>query len=510
MIVTQVQSSLPWLVFAIPGAAGVLILLLGRFSGYIRAILALAGSAGALAVSVAMALCVIKGGPHAHESLALTAWGNELRVDALSAFLTLVITGVGTVATVYSIKYMKLQALLGHIGLEITDRRLAVFYCLFMLFISTMLWGCVTNNIIMLFVAVEATTLASGFLVAFYWDKRGLEAGFKYLMLLTVGFTFALFGCVLVFSGAASKGLPFPDAFLLSEIRNVAPQFDLTIALMALAFLIVGFGTKAGIAPFHPWLPDAHAEAPTPVSALLSGVMLKMAAYALARTVTMFYSSLHPVTVFLMALGAFTMVLGILMALAQDDLKRLLAYSSVSQIGYVVMGIGIGTYLGVYGGLFHLLNHAICKALLFMCVGAVIYATGIRNISELGGISRKMPVTSACFFIGVLGISGMPPMNGFMSKLTIFLATASAHQWWATIIAMLTGILTLVALTRAAYRVFWGEPRSENAAELKVREVPASIWIGMAVLAGFVIFLGIYPQSIYPLLDGATKSLVAR
>ena len=194
---------------------------------------------------------------------------------------------------------------------------------------------------------------------------------------------------------------------------------------------MIGFGTKAGIAPFHPWLPDAHAEAPTPISVLLSGVMIKMALYALARTVSIFYPAWPQVTIFLVALGTFTMLLGIILALTQDDLKRLLAYSSVSQMGYVLVGIGLGTYLGCYGGLFHLLNHALCKSLLFMCVGAVMYATGARRISELGGLRSQMPITSACFFLGALALAGFPPLNGFWSKLTIYLALAKAGLWWA-------------------------------------------------------------------------------
>jgi len=495
---SEITSQLPWIVFIVPAGTGVLIYLVGRKSSLLRGILTAIGVIVAFGAGIAMSVSTYRGA-------ILSAWGNELRVDALSAFMTVVIAGISLVAAGYSLKYMKLQALQDRVGPEVIERRLNWFYALFMIFVGTMLWGVVTNNVIMLYVAVEATTIASGLLVAFYWDRRGLEASYKYLMLLTVGITFALFGCVLLYS-ASSPHLEGVNALLISNIKGVAGLFPRSIAIMAMAFLIVGFGTKAGIAPFHPWLPDAHAEAPTPVSALLSGVMLKMAAYALARTVTIFYTDFSPVTVFLITLGAFTMVLGIAMALVQDDLKRLLAYSSVSQMGYVIMGIGFGTYLGVYGGLFHIINHAICKALLFMCVGAVIYAAGSRQISELGGLSRRMPVTSACFFIGVLGISGMPPMNGFMSKITIFMAGAQAGYWWATMIAMFTGILTLVALSHAAWAVFWGHPAKGNSRN-DTKEVPAAIWSGMVVLAALTIFLGVYPQSLYPLLNAATKAL---
>jgi formate hydrogenlyase subunit 3/multisubunit Na+/H+ antiporter MnhD subunit len=225
--------------------------------------------------------------------------------------------------------------------------------------------------------------------------------------------------------------------------------------------------------------------------------------------VSIFYPAWPHVSVFIVALAAFTLVLGIVLALVQDDLKRLLAYSSVSQMGYVLGGLGLGTYLGCYGGLFHLLNHAICKALLFMCVGAVIYATGVRRISELGGLGKKMRITSACFFIGALAISGFPPFNGFMSKITVYLALAQSGLWWATIIAILVSVLTMVVVVRAACKVFWGTPKDEEISWQEVHEVPASMWAPMVLLAGACVFLGVYPQAAYPLLDRAAAVLAA-
>jgi hydrogenase-4 component F len=433
------------------------------------------------------------------QGVVLTTWRGELRVDALSALMVVIIGGIGLLTSIYSVRYIEERTAAG---------RIRIFYGLLMWFLGTMLWGCVTNNVIMLYVAIEATTLTSGLLVAFYWDRRALEAGYKYLMLLTIGITFALFGCVLLYAGAAATDkLAGGSALLISDIRNVARFIPSGTAAIAIAFLVIGFGTKAGIAPFHPWLPDAHAEAPTPISVLLSGVMIKMALYAMARTVSIFYPAWPQVTIFLVALGTFTMLLGIILALTQDDLKRLLAYSSVSQMGYVLVGIGLGTYLGCYGGLYHLLNHAIYKSLLFMCVGAVMYATGVRRISELGGLRRQMPITSACFFLGALAIAGFPPLNGFWSKLTVYLALARAGLWWAAVIAVLVSILTMVVMVRAAYRVFWGEQGSGSASAAVVREVPARMWIPMVFLAGMCALLGIYPQMPYPLLNRAAAVL---
>jgi hydrogenase-4 component F len=410
----------------------------------------------------------------------------------------------------YALKYMRHQRVFNFAGEDITARRMPIFYGLFTFFIATMLWGASTNNIIMLYVAVEATTIASGMLVAFLWDKRALEAGYKYLMLLTVGITFALFGCVLLYSAStrffppASAGV---DAMLISKLRGIAPLLPHSVMIFVASLFIIGFGTKAGIAPFHPWLPDAHSEAPSPVSALLSGVMIKMAAYAMARTLAIFFPAFSALGLFIVILGAFTMLLGIAMALAQDDLKRLLAYSSVSQMGYVIMGIGIWTQMGVYGGLFHLVNHALAKSLLFLAVGMVIYRTSARKFEDLGGLAAKMPATAVLFFVGAFAISGLPPFNGFMSKLTIFLAGAQAGMWWASAIGIFASLLTLIALVRAGVRIFWGEPKNAEVFA-RAEESPAALLAPASILAFGCLLLGVWPQVLFPLLHRAVMSLM--
>jgi hydrogenase-4 component F len=490
-VLTQ-PSIVPAVVFLLPMLAGAIVFAATRMGRAFQQRVCVLTAALVTGLSAWMAYRILQG-------VVLTTWSGELRVDALSALMVVIIGGIGLLTSVYSVRYLEER---------MPARRTRIFYGLLMWFLGTMLWGCVTNNVIMLYVAIEATTLTSGLLVAFYWDRRALEAGYKYLMLLTIGITFALFGCVLLYAGAAATDkLAGASALLISNIRTVAQFLPSGTAAITIAFLVIGFGTKAGIAPFHPWLPDAHAEAPTPISVLLSGVMIKMALYAMARTVSIFYPAWPQVTIFLVALGTFTMLLGIILALTQDDLKRLLAYSSVSQMGYVLVGIGLGTYLGCYGGLYHLLNHALFKSLLFMCVGAVMYATGVRRISELGGLRRQMPITSACFFLGALAIAGFPPLNGFWSKLTIYLALARAGLWWAAVIAVMVSILTMVVMVRAAYRVFWGARVSSSTSASVVNEVPARMWAPMVFLAGMCALLGIYPQMPYPLLNRAAAVL---
>jgi len=485
--------------FIIPAVAGIAIFLFGSRSPLFREGIAVLGSGITFLLSLHIAISTTRG-----EILSL--FREELRMDALGGLVAGLIALIGLIAVIYSMPYMRKEVKKG----IVSSKRLRSYYGWIMLFLSSMLWATTTNNIIMLWVIIEGTTLASVVLVAFYWNRSALEAGYKYAMLLTVGITFALFGCILLYSGASPHIQSGLDPLKITEIAKISSKIPRSVVLLSLALLLAGFGTKAGIIPFHTWLPDAHAEAPTPISALLSGVMIKVGVYALVRTVTVFYPAYpHSIKLFIVVLGVLTMLVGIFMALMQNDLKRLLAYSSVSQMGYIIAGLGVGTYLGFYGGLFHLLNHTIFKALLFFSVGAISSVAGTRLIDNLGGLGRKMPVTALCFFVGAFGIGGLPLFNGFMSKLTIFLACAKAGMLWATVLAVFTSLLTLFCLLRAAYCVFMGKgmdapanPRSEE-----IREVSPLMWGGMLVLALLCFVIGVYPQVVFPILDESTRAV---
>jgi hydrogenase-4 component F len=327
--------------------------------------------------------------------------------------------------------------------------------------------------------------------------------------LVTVGVIFALLGSVLLYA-AAIPYLPVSRVLLLTELGTIATKIPTNIVLLASAFLVVGFGTKAGLVPFHAWLPDAHAEAPAPVSALLSGIVIKVGAYALARTISVFAPHYGTIPLFIAILCSISMIVGMMMAMIQDDLKRMLAYSSVAQIAYVIEGLGMGTYLGIYGGLMHLLNHSIVKGLLFLAVGALIYATGKRKVSELSKTNLKMPITAFCFFVGIFALSGMPPFNGFVSKFTLFLALGESKLLWAAIIGIITSLFTLVCFFRAGYKIFWSpkEIHAVGAESTTATEVPAGMWVGMVFLAVAAIVLGVFPQIVHPLIDSATKCIL--
>jgi formate hydrogenlyase subunit 3/multisubunit Na+/H+ antiporter MnhD subunit len=492
-------SILPLLVFIVPLVFGALIFALGRFGRFFRQGLALIGILATLLISVMMTGRVLGGE-------VLTWWSNNLYIDGLATLMELAASVMGVIVVAYSIYYFseKTEAEEAHPYTSMTT-----YYGQILLFLGLMNWTCATNNIIMMYVSLEFTTLATVFLVTFHWNKPALEAGYKYLLLVTVGVIFALLGSVLLYA-AAIKFLPVSRVLLLTELGTVATKIPTNIVLLAAAFLVVGFGTKAGLVPFHAWLPDAHAEAPAPVSALLSGIVIKVGAYALARTISVFAPHYGTIPLFIAILCSLSMLVGMMMAMIQDDLKRMLAYSSVAQIAYVIEGLGMGSYLGIYGGLMHLLNHSIVKGLLFLSVGAIIYSTGKRKVSGLAKTKLNMPVTAFAFFVGIFALSGMPPFNGFVSKFTLFLAVGEAKLLWAAIIGIITSLFTLVCFFRAGYKIFWSpkEVHAVGAEAATAGEVPAGMWAGMVILAVAAIVLGVFPQIVHPLLDSATKCIL--
>lgn len=493
----ETQSVVPLILFMIPAVAAIMTAFFGKKRGFSREGISAIGVIVTLLLSVYFVyVTLLKGSSGTFYS----ALYKNVFVDAFSAMMALLINVLLFLILLYSFTYMKSLVESG----KIRDENLRLYYSLVMAFDATMMLTVISNNLIMLYIAVEASTLATAILVCFFRDRRGLEAAFKYIVLIVVGIAFALLGCVLVYS-AAVPHLTGREAVLLSEIGKVASIIPKNVALLAVACFIIGFSAKGGLLPFHPWLPDAHAEAPTPISALLSGLIIKIGAYAFARTVTIFAPHYEAIILYMTGVACISMFVGILIAFAQDDIKRLLAFSSVSQISYIFAALGLGSYVGIYAGVFHIVNHAMLKTLLFFAAGAIMYATNTRKISELGGLSRKMPITSVCFFTGALGVSGMPLFSGFHSKFGIFVAMAQQGLWWAVAIAVGTGLLTLAVFTWTGYRIFWG-PTVAATAESK--EIPFAMWLPMILLVGLIILVGIYPQILYPILNSTTQSIL--
>ncbi len=277
----------------------------------------------------------------------------------------------------------------------------------------------------------------------------------------------------------------------------------------------MGFGLKASLMPFHAWLPDAHSSAPAPISAMLSGLLIKaIGIYCIIRIFFNVFGLGQSYSTVFIVLGIISMTGGALLATGQDDFKRLLAYSSISQMGYVIFAFGLGTPLGIIGGLFHLLNHAFFKALLFLCSGAIEYATGTRDLRQLGGLWKKMPVTSATCSIASLSISGIPPLGGFFSKLIIVIAAVKAYDTLGSIAYVLAGVtvivsfITLVYFVKLQKMVLFGDlPDKLN----KVKEVPVSMRNVLVILAVICIVLGIAcPSLIEVIIEPAKEVIINR
>ena len=453
-----------------------------------------------LLATVAQAASVITHGP-------ILVLRGEILVDGLAALMAVLIAFLALACAVYAASYLP--------GVHPADaergamllRRLPLFQVLFQVLQATLLWVVMTNNIVLLWVALEATTLASTLLVSFYWDGRAIEAGYKYLLLLTVGITAAFFGCVLLYSAAAPH-LGASSALLISNLRGVAPLLPSHISVLATILLLIGFGTKAGLVPFHPWVADAHAEAPAVMSAFLSGIIIKVPFIGMLR-VWRIMGPLHPeLNTALLWMGAITITVGALLALGQDDLKRLHAYSSVSQVGYIALALGTGTELGYAAAVLFLVSHALSKGLLFLTVGSVVFAAhGVRSLSQLGGLGKQLPVTAACALAGALSLAGLPPFSGFAAKAMVLFAAANAGAWVPFAIAIAMSLVTAAYMVGMAQRVYRGAPPA-GLDLATVREVPASMRVAMLLLAGAMLLVGLAPQMLDALLAAPAATLV--
>ena len=464
----------------------------------VRTWLWVGSSAVSLALAALQAGRVVSLGP-------MPALGGELLVDGLAAVMALLISFLAFACSVYSASYMpgvhpreaERQARLA--------QRTPMFQALFSLLQATLLWVVMTNNIVLLWVALEATTLASALLVTFYWDGRALEAGYKYLLLLTVGITAAFFGCVLLYSAAAPH-LGSSSALLISNLRGVACRIPSQIAVLATVLLLIGFGTKAGLAPFHPWVADAYAESPAVMSAFLGGVISKVPFVGIIRVWQML-GPLHPeLNTVLLWLGVFTIVVGGMLALAQDELKRMHAYSSVAQYGYVAIALGTGGYLGYYAAVLFMISHGLTKGLLFFTAGSVVYATGgVRSMTQLGGLGRRLPVTAACSLAGALSLAGVPPFSGFVAKVGVILAAASVGAWVPLGIAVAMSLVTLAYMIGMSQQVF-RRPAPAALQVEQITEVPLTMRAAMLMLAAAMLLVGLAPQLLDPLLNLAARS----
>jgi len=343
-----------------------------------------------------------------------------------------------------------------------------------------------SGDLFNIFVFLEISVIASYALVAFGVEKNELEASFKYQVLGGIASFLILFGIGLIYWKTKTLNL--------ADIREAFQAgYDKTYYTFVQLLILSGFGLKAAIMPFHAWLPDAHSSAPSPISAMLSGVFIKaVGIYVIIRLFfTMFVIS-EEVAILITCLGTISMVGGVFLAIGQWDMKRLLAYHSISQMGYVILSAGVGmillsrgvkpdvAVLAITGGLYHLINHAAFKGLLFLNAGAVEYRLGTRNLKEMGGLSAKMPITSATSFVASMSISGIPPFNGFFSKLIIVIACIRGGFYLLAILAIIVSIITLASFLKLQRYAFYNKvAKTENPG---LKEVAGPMVFSMIVL----------------------------
>ncbi len=414
---------------------------------------------------------LIAGGPVLQQSPWLGEAVNiRLALDGFSLLMLVAVALVGLAAALFSVDYME------HYGAK------ANYYALYLVMIAGMNGLVLATDLFGVYIFLEVAAVASYALVAFGRGPDELEAAFKYLMLSVVASAFVL-GAIAVLYGMTG-GLDFAAVAMALRELNAGP-----VVGVAAAFLIAGFGLKAALVPFHSWLPDAHPSAPAPISAVLSGLLIKVSGvYALTRVFFGVFGLTPALSSTLMILGTVSLVVAAFLALGQKDMKRMLAYSSISQVGYVVLGLGIGTPLGIAGGLFHLFNHALAKGLLFLTSGSVQQATGTRDLGAMGGLAKRMPVTAATNLVGSLSIAGVPPFNGFWSKLIIIVALVQAGHPVFAVVAVLASVLTLWYYLILQRRAFFGKLDEKWAA---VKEAPFWMTASTVLLALLCLGIGI-------------------
>ncbi|MGV8042589.1 MAG: complex I subunit 5 family protein [Thermoanaerobaculaceae bacterium] len=439
-----------------------------------------------MAVTVGTCLMLLPGAA----STSTFEWlGAHVEVDGLSLLFLVVVNVVGLCCAVYSIDYI------GHYGGR------AKFYSLLLLMVMGLNGMVLVRDLFSLYLFLEVASVAAYVLVAYNLEFDGIEASLKYLLLSVVATGMVLVGIALIL--ATTGTLSFGG--LKAALAGGAAANP--VVMLAAGLFVAGFGLKAAVVPFHAWLPDAHPSAPAPISAMLSGVVIKVAGvYALVRLFFGVYAAPPQVLRVLVLLGLASMVVGAVVAYFQTDFKRLLAYSSISQIGYILIGLGIGNWFGVVGALFHVLNHAIFKSLLFLNSGAVQYRTGTRDIREMGGLENRMRVTGITSVFGTLSIAGVPPFGGFFSKLFIILGAVAARQWVVAFLTVFFSIFTLGYFLYLQRRVFFGK-LNEKWNELK--EAPAAMSVAVVVLAATTLLVGVFFDSVLRgLIEPAARVLV--
>ncbi len=432
------------------------------------------------------------------------ALGGLLRADSLSAYMVIVIGAVALLAMAASPAYLAAELAAGH-----TSPRAARRYgTLTQAFVAAMNLAVLAASLGVLWAAIEATTILTAFLVGHRHTRGAVEAAWKYVVVCSVGIALAFLGIVLVNLAAVHAGLPAGQALDWADLTVKGHALDPGVMRIAVALLILGLGTKAGLAPMHAWLPDAHSQAPAPVSALMSGVLLSVAFYAILRTKVIADAALGGgfarTLLLVAALGSLAVAAGLL--LAQRDYKRMLAYSSIEHMGLLALGAAAGSRLALAAVLLHVLGHGLAKTVLFLGTGHLYQALGSSRIDSVRGLAGRAPLLAGTFGLGLCALLGLPPFSLFASELGMFRAGFAAGLGWAVTIALASLLVIFAAVASHAGGMLLGQPPGGPGAATAPLRLPASA--ATALVAGLVAcaVLGVTAWPLRSLLDAAAAA----
>jgi hydrogenase-4 component F len=410
-------------------------------------------------------------------------WNRGFYIDALNVFLVALTAFVGLTTSIFSRPYMRIEREHG----KMTPARLRLYHAMYQLFCFTMLLALTTNNMGLLWVAMEAATLTTVLLVSVYRTAASLEAAWKYFILCGVGIAQALFGTVLLYMAAEKVIGPEGGALLWSNLDAVKDQLDPSIITLAFAFLFIGYGTKVGLVPVHNWLPDAHAEGPTPVSAVLSGLLLNVALYAVLRCKVLTDGALHNHLTghLMMGFGLLSVVASVFFLIRQKDVKRMFAYSSIEHMGLMTFAFGMGGPIANFAGLLHMTVHSLVKSAIFFAVGHATQKAGTQLMEHIRGLLRISPRVGWGLMLGTLAILGMPPFGVFASEFLI-VTTAMRDQPWATPFLLLALGLAFAAVFHRVQPMVFGETKLKRLSH-PPSLVPVFLHLGIALVLGLYI-----------------------
>ncbi|MDW7649846.1 MAG: monovalent cation/H+ antiporter subunit D family protein [Bacillota bacterium] len=409
-------------------------------------------------------------------------WGIEVLINPFSAFMLVVISSVSLLILLYGTSSLET---------EVPERGIGWYYTIFMLLVASMMGMAITNDLFNMYVFIEVTGISACALVLAKGTRLSTEAAFKYLLLATVGSGFVLFGIALLYLVTGNLNI----TFVANEFRTVYMQYPYLIWTI-LSFFLVGFGIKSALFPLHVWLPDAHSSAPTSSSAVLSGLVVKAYIVALIKFYFLVFGFEMLDHIFIrhmiLLMASAAMIGGSMFAFVQLNLKRRLAYSSVAQIGYIFLGIGLGSVAGLTAGILHIFNHAVMKTCLFLAAGAIYRQTGETQVNHLKGLAYQMPLTVGAFTVAALSMIGLPLFNGFISKW--YLAVGSIHAG----MPMFVGLIIISGLLNASYflpivwQAFFVESNNQPRTFV-MDKIPKTMSVALVALVAMIVYFGIFP-----------------